>query len=124
MTDESSELFCPLEFRYGRVPVRSLFSRGARLERALKVEAALAAAEAEVGMVPKEAAEAIAGVADLVHVPVERVDSLERTLRHDVMASTRALAEAAGPAGRWVHFGATSADITDTALGLFFFFID
>ena len=118
MTDESAELFCPLEFRYGRVPVRSLFSRGARLERALKVEAALAAAEAEVGMVPKEAAEAIAAVADLAHVPVERVDALERTLRHDVMAITRALAEAAGPAGRWVHFGATSADITDTALGL------
>ena len=118
MTDESSELFCPLEFRYGRAPVRSLFSRGARLERALKVEAALAAAEAELGMVPQDAAEAIAGAADLSHVSVERVDALERTLRHDVMAITRALAEAAGPAGRWVHFGATSADITDTALGL------
>ena len=118
MTDESSELFCPLEFRYGRPPVRSLFSRGARLERALKVEAALAAAEAEVGIVPKEAAAAIASVADLAHVPVERVDALERTLRHDVMAITRSLAEAAGPAGRWVHFGATSADIPDTALGL------
>ena len=118
MTDEPSALFCPLEYRYGREPVRSLFSRGARLARALKVEAALAAAEAELGMVPKDAADAIAAVADLAHVPVERVDALERSLRHDVMAITRALAEAAGPAGRWVHFGATSADITDTALAL------
>ncbi len=118
MTDESIDLFCPVEFRYGRAPVRSLFSRGARLERALKVEAALAATEAELGMIPADAAGAIARVADLTHVPVDRVDALERTLRHDVMAITRALAEAAGPAGAWVHFGATSADITDTALAL------
>ncbi len=118
MTDDSSELFCPLEFRYGRERVRDLFSRDARLGRALRVEAALAAAQAEEGMVPRESAAAIAKVADTEHVPVEKVDALERTLRHDVMAMTRALAEAAGPAGRWVHYGATSADITETALAL------
>ena len=118
MTDDAASLFCPLEFRYGRTAVRSLFSRGARLERALRVEAALAAAEAELGMVPADAAEEIGKVADLAHVPLERVDALERSLRHDVMAISRALAEAAGPAGRWVHYGATSADITETALAL------
>ena len=118
MTDEAGSLFCPLEFRYGREPVRDLFSRAARLERALRVEAALALAEAEIGMVPADAAAAIDRAATLAHVSVERVDALERTLRHDVMAITRALAEAAGPSGRWVHFGATSADITDTALAL------
>ncbi len=118
MTDPESSLFCPLEFRYGREPVRALFERGSRLARALRVEAALAAAEAELGMVPPEAAEAIARAANLDHVPLERVDALERELRHDVMAISRALAEASGPGGRWVHFGATSADITETALGL------
>ena len=118
VTDEAESLFCPLEFRYGREPVRQLFSRGARLNRALRVEAALALSEAELGMVPTDAAEAIDRAASLAHVSLERVDALERTLRHDVMAITRALAEAAGPAGRWVHFGATSADITDTALAL------
>jgi len=118
VTDEAGSLFCPLEFRYGREPVRDLFSRAARLERALRVEAALALAEAEIGMVPADAAAAIDRAATLAHVSVERVDALERTLRHDVMAITRALAEAAGPSGRWVHFGATSADITDTALAL------
>jgi adenylosuccinate lyase len=118
VTDEAESLFCPLEFRYGREPVRQLFSRGARLNRALRVEAALALSEAELGMVPTDAAEAIDRAASLSHVSLERVDALERTLRHDVMAITRALAEAAGPAGRWVHFGATSADITDTALAL------
>jgi adenylosuccinate lyase len=118
VTDDAASLFCPLEFRYGRENVRTLFSRGNRLARALRVEAALAATEADLGMIPRDAAEAIGRVADLEHVSLERVDSLEKTLRHDVMAISRALAEAAGPAGRWVHFGATSADITDTALAL------
>jgi adenylosuccinate lyase len=111
-------LFCPLEFRYGREKVRALFSREARLARALRVEAALAATQAELGMVPPADAEAIGRVATVEHVSVGRVDELEQSLRHDVMAITRALAEAAGPAGRWVHFGATSADITETALAI------
>ncbi len=120
MTDDSSSLFCPLEFRYGRDEVRALFSRGARLRRALRVEAALALAEAEVGLIPRDAAEAIDRAATPEHVALARVDAIEKETRHDVMALTRALAEAAGPAGRWVHFGATSADITDTALALEF----
>ena len=69
-------------------------------------------------MIPADAGAAIDHAASLAHVSLSRVDELERTLRHDVMAITRALAEAAGPAGRWVHFGATSADITDTAQAL------
>ena len=118
MTDDSSSLFCPLEFRYGRREVRALFSRSARLRRALRVEAALALSEAEAGLVPTEDAEAIDRAATLDHVQLDHVDAIERETRHDVMALTRALAEAAGPAGRWVHYGATSADITDTALAL------
>jgi len=116
--DEAESLFCPLEFRYGRESVRDLFSRGSRLARALRVEAALALAEAELGMIPADAGPSIDRVATLEYVSLSRVDELERSTRHDVMAITRALAEAAGPAGRWVHFGATSADITDTALAL------
>jgi adenylosuccinate lyase len=107
-----------LEFRYGRQSVRDLFSRGARLNRALRVEAALALSEAELGMIPGDAAAEIDRAATLAKVSLDRVDALERTLKHDVMAMTRALAEVAGPAGRWVHFGATSADITDTAQAL------
>lgn len=115
---DPTALFCPLEFRYGREPVRALFSRHARLARALRVEAALAATEAELGMIPQEDAAAIEQAATLDRVSLVRVDELERSLRHDVMAIVRSLAEAAGPGGRWVHYGATSADITDTALAL------
>ena len=118
MADDASSLFCPLEFRYGRPAVRALFDRGARLRRALAVEAALAATEAELGMIPAEAASAIRAAVEDGRVSLERVDELERSLQHDVMAIARALAEASGDGGRWVHYGSTSADITDTALAL------
>ncbi|MGI0156220.1 MAG: adenylosuccinate lyase, partial [Thermoplasmata archaeon] len=118
MVADTSDLFCPLEFRYGRENVRTLFSREARLARMLRVEAALAETEAELGMIPADAASSIVRAASTDHVTVGQVDELERSLRHDVMAMTRALAAAAGAGGRWVHFGATSVDITDTALAL------
>jgi adenylosuccinate lyase len=118
VADDSAGLFCPLEFRYGRPSVRELFSRERRLRRALRVEAALAETEAELGMIPRPAAERIAAAASGSTVRLDRVDELEAELRHDVMAIARALGESAGEGGGWVHFGATSADITDTALAL------
>ena len=118
MHDGGAGVLCPLEFRYGRPEFRALFAREARLRRALEVEAALALTQADLGMVPFDAAQAIERAASGPAVTLPHVEELEATLRHDVMAITRALAEAAGDAGRWVHFGATSADITDTALAL------
>jgi len=118
VTEGAADLFCPLEYRYGREELRSIFSRGARLSRALRVEGALALAEADEGMIPRADAEAIAQASQSGAVTVEEVDALERETRHDVMAITRALARASGAAGRWVHYGATSADITETALAL------
>ncbi|MGI0151129.1 MAG: adenylosuccinate lyase, partial [Thermoplasmata archaeon] len=118
MGEEAAELFCPLEFRYGRPAVRRIFSRKLRLKRALRVEAALAATEAELGMIPREAADAIERAVRDDRVTLRRVDELEAELRHDVMAIARALGEASGEGGGWVHYGATSADITDSALAL------
>lgn len=118
MGGPSDALFCPLDYRYGRAEVRHLFTREARLRRALRVEAALAESEAEVGMVPAEASQAITRAVDAHIVTLARVDALEAELRHDVMAISRALAESSGVGGAWVHFGATSGDITDTALAL------
>jgi adenylosuccinate lyase len=118
VADSDPDLFCPLEFRYGRDSVRALFSRERRLERALRVEAALAHAQASLGLIPPAAAEAIERAVREKRVSLDRVDALERELRHDVMAITRALGEVAEDGGGYVHFGATSADITDTALAL------
>jgi adenylosuccinate lyase len=118
VADSGASAICPIDFRYGRPEVRALFSRGARLDRCLRVEAALAKAQAKVGVVPAKAAADIDEAARSGVVTLERVDALERELKHDIMAVARSLAEASGPSGRWVHYGATSADITDTALGL------
>ncbi len=112
-----SELVCPLDHRYGRQEMRALYSERARLDRLLAVEAALARAHAKLGNIPSEAAEEIHRVAvdQKESVRLERVKEIEAEIRHDLMAVVRALTEQCGDAGRWVHLGATSYDIIDTA---------
>jgi len=98
--------------------MEEVFEEEARLQYMLDVEAALALALAEVGLIPSEAASQIAEKASVRYVKLERVKELEAKLEHDVMAVVEALAEACGEAGKYVHYGATSYDIVDTALGL------
>ena len=112
-------LLCPIDFRYGRPKMKRIFEEGARLQRLLDVEAALARAEAKVGLMPREAAVEIGKKATTKHVTVERVEALEKVTRHDLMAVVQALTEACdGDAGEYVHLGATSNDIQDTATAL------
>ncbi|HVL87273.1 MAG TPA: adenylosuccinate lyase [Candidatus Thermoplasmatota archaeon] len=114
-----SLLACPIDFRYGREAMRRIFSEEGRLARFLAVEAALAAAHASVGNVPPDAAREIARKATTQHVTVARVKEIEATIRHDLMAVVRALTERCeGGAGAYVHLGATSYDIIDTATAL------
>jgi adenylosuccinate lyase len=84
----------------------------------LDVEAALAWARAEVGDIPKEAGAEILRHASLQYVKLERILEIEKTTDHEVMALVDALAEVSGIGGAYVHLGATSADILDTALAL------
>jgi len=84
----------------------------------LDVEAALAWAHAEVGNIPHEAAQKIAEKASTRYVKLERVKEIEEEIKHDVMALVRALSEVCGPEGAYVHLGATSSDILDTATAL------
>jgi adenylosuccinate lyase len=109
---------CPLDFRYGRKAMKSLFSEETKLQRMLEVEAALARAHARVGNIPAAAAEDIRKAATIKSVTVERVAQLEKEIGHDVMAVVLALSEKSGEAGKYVHLGATSNDITDTATAL------
>ncbi len=112
-------LLCPIDFRYGRDRMKAVFEETSRLQRLLDVEAALARAEAQAGVIPAAAAKAIAKHATTKEVTVARVDELEKETRHDIMAVVLALTEASGSdAGRYVHFGATSNDISDTATAL------
>jgi len=98
--------------------MKSLFSEETKLQRMLDVEAALARAHAQVGTIPTEAADEIRKAATVKSVPVERVAMIEKDIGHDVMAVVLALSERAGDSGKYVHLGATSNDITDTATAL------
>ena len=110
---------CPIEFRYGRQQMKSIFSEEEKLRRSLEVEAALAKAHAKVGNIPAEDAEDIARHANAREVKVDRVKEIERDTGHDVMAIVLALSEKCSQESRrYVHLGATSNDITDTATAM------
>ena len=112
-------LLCPIDFRYGRPAMKAIFGEEARLQRLLDAEAALARAEAKVGDIPAKAAQAISAKANTRAVTVDRVNELEEQTRHDIMAVVLALSEACDKdAARYVHLGATSNDISDTATAL------
>ncbi|MEM2972001.1 MAG: adenylosuccinate lyase [Candidatus Bathyarchaeia archaeon] len=104
--------------RYGTAEMRRIFEEETRIQKMLDVEAALALAHAEVGNIPLKDAEEIAAKASLEHVKLSRIKEIEREIRHDVAALVRALVEVCGPSGAYVHLGATSYDIVDTAAAL------
>ncbi|RLF35081.1 MAG: adenylosuccinate lyase, partial [Thermoplasmata archaeon] len=114
-------IVCPLDFRYGRDEIKKIFDEENRLQYLLDVEAALARAHADVGNIPEKAAKEISLKASLKYVKISRVKEIERETRHDIMAVTKALSEVCrGDAGKYVHLGATSYDIVDTANALQF----
>ena len=108
----------PIEFRYGTKEMKEVWSQERRLQNLVETEIALSKAEADLGMIPKEAAVEIEKT--LPRVKWERVDEIENEINHDMMAVVKAIAEQCGDAGKWVHFGATSNDILDTATALQF----
>ena len=81
----------------------------------LQVELAVCDAYAELGTIPKEAAEEIRKKATF---SVERIDEIEREVRHDVIAFLTCVNESLGDLGRYVHVGMTSSDVIDTAFAL------
>ncbi|MCX6694346.1 MAG: adenylosuccinate lyase [Methanomicrobiales archaeon] len=106
----------PIEFRYGTPEMRAVWSEESRFFAIVQAEVALAGASARHGLIPAWAAAQIrekAGEASLA-----RAKEIEDEIRHDMMAIVKAIAEVSGDAGGWVHFGATSNDILDTATGL------
>ncbi len=109
----------PIEYRYGTDEMKHVWSEANRLEKIMHVEAALARAEADIGLIPPEAADIIEK--SIGAVKLERVNEIEDEIHHDMMAVVIAISEkCAGDAGKWVHFGATSNDMLDTATALQF----
>ena len=109
----------PIEFRYYYPEMKGIFEEDRKLNYWLTVEAALAYAQAEVGNIPREAARQIEEKADTKHVKLKRVKEIEAEIDHDLMAMVKALSEVCeGDSGKYLHLGATSYDIEDTALAL------
>src|SRR3989440_1577430 len=84
-------------------------------ETGLPVETAAPDAMASAGIVPAEAAR---DIRDRGAFDIARIEEIERTTQHDVIAFTTAVSENVGPSARWLHFGMTSSDVIDTAQAL------
>jgi len=101
--------------RYSHPEMGRIWSDQRRFETWLTVEIAAAEAMAAAGIIPAEAAR---DIREFGGFDIARIEEIERTTEHDVIAFTTAVAERVGPSARWLHFGMTSSDVIDTAQAL------
>ena len=101
--------------RYTLPEMAALWSDQNRFATWLKVELAVCRALAQRGDIP---AEALAVIEAKAGFDAARIDELEATLRHDVIAFLTSVAEQVGPEARFIHLGMTSSDLLDTSLAL------
>ncbi|HOI30251.1 MAG TPA: adenylosuccinate lyase [Melioribacteraceae bacterium] len=100
--------------RYTRPEMGKIWEESFKLDTWLKIEILACEARAEMGFIPKEDLDEIKSKAAY---DVKRVLEIEETTKHDVIAFLTNVAEYVGPASRHIHYGMTSSDILDTALG-------
>src|SRR5438270_10700325 len=101
--------------RYTLPEMGALWSEETKFQKWLDVEIAVCEVHAEMGTIPRDALEQIKSRAKF---SVERINEIEKTTDHDVIAFTTNLAESIGKASRFVHYGLTSSDEIDTANAL------
>src|SRR5436190_16899312 len=101
--------------RYTLPEMGALWTEQSRFQKWLEVEIAVCEVHAEMGTIPKEALEQIKSRAKF---SVARINEIEKTTNHDVIAFTTNLAENIDDAARFVHYGLTSSDVVDTANAL------
>jgi adenylosuccinate lyase len=102
--------------RYGSKEMRAIFEDEKRLQYQLDFEAAVAQAQARIGMIPAEAAREIEKAASSGKVILARVSELEATSEHDTAAMVEALSEQVSAKSKpWIHYGLTSNDVVDTS---------
>ena len=104
--------------RYTRPEMAAIWEPQTRFKIWFEIEAHAAHAMAELGVIPKQAAEAVWTKARGVTFDVARIDEIERETKHDVIAFLTHLAEIVGPEARFVHQGMTSSDVLDTCLNV------
>ena len=101
--------------RYTLPEMGALWSEQNKFQKWLDVEIAVCEVHAEMGTIPHDALEQIKARAKF---SVQRINEIEKTTNHDVIAFTTNLAESIGEASRFVHYGLTSSDVVDTANAL------
>jgi adenylosuccinate lyase len=101
--------------RYTSPEMGAVWSDQRRYDTWLEVELAAADAMADAGLIPRVAASDLRAKAAF---DIARIEEIEQTTQHDVIAFTTAVAEHVGPSARWLHFGLTSSDVLDTALAI------
>ncbi len=101
--------------RYARPQMKEKWTQQAKYDAWLKVEKAAVQAWNKLGLVPDDDCEKIIKNASF---NVERIDEIEKTTRHDVIAFLTSVSESLGEESRWVHYGMTSSDCIDTAVAL------
>ncbi|MDI4666750.1 adenylosuccinate lyase [Xanthobacter autotrophicus] len=104
--------------RYSRPEMAAIWSPEARFRIWFEIEAHAADAMADLGIVPREAAAKIWELGGKAEFDVDRIDAIEREVKHDVIAFLTHLAEFVGPEARFVHQGMTSSDVLDTCLAV------
>jgi adenylosuccinate lyase len=104
--------------RYSRPEMAHIWAAETRFRIFFEIEAHAAAAMAELGQIPKAAAAAIWERGSKAHFDLQRIDKIEREVKHDVIAFLTHLGEHVGEAARFLHLGLTSSDILDTAFNV------
>lgn len=101
--------------RYSRPQMAAIWSEHNKFAKWMEIETLACEAQAELGVVPKEAAVEIRARGGF---DVDRINEIEAEVRHDVIAFVSSMAETVGEAGRWVHYGMTSYDVVDNGLSV------
>ena len=104
--------------RYSRPEMASIWAPETKFRIWFEIEARALDAMAEIGVVPKSAAAAVHAKGDNATFDVDRIDEIEREVRHDVIAFLTHVAEIVGPDARYLHLGLTSSDVLDTCLNV------
>ncbi|HEX5280357.1 MAG TPA: adenylosuccinate lyase [Micropepsaceae bacterium] len=104
--------------RYARPEMTAIWSAESKYRIWFEIEAHAADALAELGIIPKSAARMIWEKGRNAEFDIERIDTIERDVKHDVIAFLTHLAEIVGPEARFVHQGMTSSDVLDTTLAV------
>ncbi|WP_020124448.1 adenylosuccinate lyase family protein [Streptomyces canus] len=112
-----STVFDSFLFRdlFGTAEMRAVFCDRAYVDQVVRVEVALAQAEARVGVIPRHSADVIAASCDPARLDRDRLRRDTETVGYPILPIVEQLAEQCGDAGGYVHWGATTQDIMDTA---------